>query len=617
MATRSEKQKKDTLNRFYNDFYIKELCFRHQEGHEIKAAVSEMVERIVNQIGYFDQRVQVNEILLVGSAAEETKIILPNEFDFQLVLQRFSQPGSIRLVKDCSNDDRHVHVVVEDNDLLTQHRDLLKDKHLICGHQGSLFTNSIYGLRDICLNAVKKAVRLVYFNENNNLIYNNKPIENALGTLTLYHYSCDENGPAFNLKCKWRRKCDHEDMDISIDLCFVMCICKPLSEMIRSEDLECQTYYKFAQKCGSVMVMPCKKSDSCHGGECFRIIFTEAELLLCKKLSDHHKKCYKILKYLLNGIPNMSKPYGIVSKWLDIVLNEMSRKVSIRANKIISCLSMNGENPTPFHSYALKLIVINHHYKMQCEERHCVVNCIDRMLNDILDILNPGICSWSIGKLPKLFSENELEISQPNQFLDERIILLKKQLEVISHAVYSSETFKLESVNCIWTQRAEIIMLLMLLFLFTVGCTWTEVALLRDFCVHTYLIELLLFVVESNAFDILPTGKFFQTIRRWWFRTRNHCWQLRTFVINIFVLSIVYYYYDSTPTFTDVLVMSFLFICVRALLLWEVRRRLYDITAPISFQRPDCTYIVTFFGLLLCLLLCLEVLPEWIWWLPK
>ena len=128
MATRSEKQKKDTLNRFYNEFYIKELCFRHQEGHEIKAAVSEMVERIVNQIGYFDQRVQVNEILLVGSAAEETKIILPNEFDFQLVLQRFSQPGSIRLVKDCSNDDRHVHVVVEDNDLLTQHRDLLKDK---------------------------------------------------------------------------------------------------------------------------------------------------------------------------------------------------------------------------------------------------------------------------------------------------------------------------------------------------------------------------------------------------------------------------------------------------------------------------------------------------------
>ena len=614
MATRSKKMKKDTLNRFYNEFYIKELCFRHQEGHEIKKAVSEMVERIVNQIGYFDQRLRINETLLVGSAAEETQIILPNEFDFLLVLQRFSQPGSIRLVKDCSNDDRHVHVVVEDNDLLTQHWDLLKDKHLICGHQGTFCTGSIYGLRDICLDAVEKAVRLVYFNENNNLIYNNKPIENTLGTLTLYHYSCDENGPAFNLKCKWRRKCDNEDIDISIDLCFVMRFCKPLSEMIHSEDLECRTYYEFAQKCGSVMVMPLKESDSCHGGECFKIIFTEAELLLCTELSDHHKKCYKIMKYLLNGVPIMSKPYGIVSKWLDIVLNGISRKVSIRGNKIISFLSMNGEKSTSFHSYALKLIVINHHYKMQCEERHCVVSCIDRMLNDILDILNPGICSWSIGKLPKLFSENELEISPPDQFLDERIMLLKKQLEGISNTVYSSETLCLESVNCIWTQRAEIIMLLMLLFLFTVGCTWAEVALFRDFCVHTHLIELLLFVVETNAVDILPIGKYFQTIRRWWFRTRSHCWQLRTFVINIFVLSIVYYYYDFTPTFTDVLVMSFLLICVRALLLWEVRRRLYDINAPISFQRPDCTNMLTFFGLLVFLLLYLEgLLPKYSW----
>ena len=149
MAAKSEREKKETLNRFYDEFYFKELCFRHQEGYEIKEAVSEMVERIAYQIGYFDERVKIKETILVGSAAEGTRIILPNEFDFLLVLERFSQPDTMRLVHDCPNDERHVHIIVEDNDLLAQHRDLLTEKRLVYGHEGSMFTKPIHGLRDV------------------------------------------------------------------------------------------------------------------------------------------------------------------------------------------------------------------------------------------------------------------------------------------------------------------------------------------------------------------------------------------------------------------------------------------------------------------------------------
>ena len=608
MAAKLEKEKKETLNRFYDEFYFKELCFRHQEGHEIKEAVSEMVERIAYQIGYFDERVKIKETILVGSAAEGTRIILPNEFDFLLVLERFSQPDTMRLVHDCPNDERHVHIIVEDNDLLAQHRDLLNEKRLVYGHEGSMFIKPIHGLRDVCLNAVKKTVRLVYFNENLNIINNNKPIEKTLGTLTLYYYSCDQNGPALNLKCRWRRICDNTDIDISIDLCFVMRFHKPLHEMIRPEDLECKTYYEFAKKCESVLVMPRKERDSCYGGDCFRIIFTEAELLLCQELSDHHKKCYKILKYLINGIPNMAKPHGIVSNCLDIVLNGISRKVSIRANKIVSCLSSYCENSTAFHSYALKLIVYHHHYTVQCKEKNCVASCIDQILHDILDILNPGILSWSIGKLPKLYTENEVEISPRDQFLDERVMILKKQLERVSNEIYNYGTIKIESVNCIWTKRAESIMLLVFFFFFIVEDKWLEVALFRDMFGHTCVIELLIYIIETILFRIPPIGSPLQTIRKWWFRTKNHCRQLRTFVISIFLLYVEYYYHDHVVTFTYALGMSCLLICVRILLLYDVQKRSYDIATPLSVLDGTFMVFIYFVTLLPALLMYLSKL---------
>ena len=618
MATKLGKEQKEILNRFYNEFYIKELCFRHQEGHEIKEAVSEMVKRIADQIGYFDERVKINDTLLVGSAAEETRIILPNEFDFLLVLERFSRPGTIRLVHDCPNDVSHVHVIVEDNDLLAQDINLLNEERLVYGHRGSMFTNSIYGLRDVCLNAVKKTVRPVYFNENYKLINNNKPIEKTIGSLTLYHYSCDESGPAFNLKCKWRRKCDEEDIDISIDLCFVMRFYKPLHEMIHPEDLECQRYYEVAQKCGSVLVMPCKRRDSCYEGECFRINFTEAELFLCKELSDHHKKCYKILKYLINGIPNMAKPYGFVSKYLDIVLNGNRRKLSIRANKFVSCLSMDCRNSTAFHSYALKLIVSHHHFTMQCKEKNCVASCIDQMLLDILNILNPGIFSWSIDKLPKLFTEIELEVSPSDQFLDERVMILMNQLESVSNSVYNYETFRIESVNCIRTQRIELTMLFVFFLVFIVERKYYEVKLLGEICVNTCLMEILIFVVETLIYSVSPIGNPFQPLIRWWFRTQNHWWQFRTFIISICALYVNYENEEKMfyPSFTDTLCMSCLFMCVRILVLLDVQMRYYDIATPISFQKPGVAFI-TFLGLILYLLWYLRKLSEWTWFLPN
>ena len=437
MKANSDVEGKITLNRFYNEFFIKELCFNHQEAHEIQEAVSEMVEHLVESIGHIDSRVRINEVIPVGSAAEGTRIILPNEFDFLLVLDAFSRPGAIRIARDCSNDEGHVHIIVQENDLLTQFEKIIKNNQLVFGQEGSLFVTQKYGLKDIFQTAAKKATSLVYFNEHKNLVFHNQKVGKMMGTLTLDHYTLGENGPAFNFSCTWHRRSDNKDMEISIDVCPVIRSNEPLYAVMKPEDTGCQKYYEYAEKCGSVMLMPCKKSNSCAEGQCFRLNFTEAELLLVKEMSFHHIKCYKILKYLINGIPSTPNPSTVFHKCLQIALNGVRRQVSLRANKMYSGLSFRHEPTTAFHSYALKLIVLNHHYKKLCTEEQCLASCIENMLHDILNILNPGRFTLFIGTLPKLFPEDvEIQLSSKDHSLENRIMILLETLNINSMDKY-------------------------------------------------------------------------------------------------------------------------------------------------------------------------------------
>ena len=450
MKANSDAERKITLNRFYNEFFIKELCFNHQEAHEIQEAVSEMVEHLVESIGHIDSRVRINEVIPVGSAAEGTRIILPNEFDFLLVLDAFSRPGAIRIARDCSNDEGHVHIIVQENDLLTQFEKIIENNQLVYGQEESFFVTQKYGLKNIFQTAAKKATSLVHFNENYNFVFHNKKVGKTMGTLTLDHYTLGENGPAFNFSCTWHRRGDNKDMEISVDLCPVIRSNEPLYAVMKPEDTGCQKFYEYAEKCGSVMLMPCKKRNSCEEGQCFRFIFTEAELLLVKEMSFHHIKCYKILKYLMNGIPSIPKP-SVFHKFLQIALNGIRKQVSLRANKTYSALSLRRAPSTAFHSYALKLIVLHHHYKNLCTEEQCLASCIENMLHNILNILNPGRFTLFIGTLPKLFPEDvEIQLSSKDHSLENRIMTLLETLNI-----NSMDKYKYGSLNEVVTTMKQ------------------------------------------------------------------------------------------------------------------------------------------------------------------
>ena len=101
----------------------------------------------------------------------------------------------------------------------------------------------------------------------------------------------ETHSPAFPVMFEWRGIISLLPLKISIDLCPAL---KVDWEMFRYslQSIDCDVSVDFKcriQNIGSVLLMP--KSEN-H----FKITFTEAELLLTADLSEHHRKCYKLLK---------------------------------------------------------------------------------------------------------------------------------------------------------------------------------------------------------------------------------------------------------------------------------------------------------------------------------
>ena len=98
-----------------------------------------------------------------------------------------------------------------------------------------------------------------------------------------------------------------------------------------------------------------------HIGHQFKVTFTETQLLCTTHLSSHHRKCYKLLKYLVNG-----EPFPRETPTAKIIKPFMGSK-------------------TVFHSYRLKTEVWDHQFKQECTEDEDLSSCIYRVIQSIED----------------------------------------------------------------------------------------------------------------------------------------------------------------------------------------------------------------------------------------
>lgn len=109
-------------------------------------------------------------------------------------------------------------------------------------------------------------------------------------------------------------------------------------------------YYQHAQDCQFVMLLPCNTNHSCKLGLCFKTEFTQIERLLTVSLSQHHKRCYYILRYLL------------YIHFGDLTAHRLC------------CI--------------LKVLVLDHQYKHICTEKGLYTKCVITVLEDMEKILS-------------------------------------------------------------------------------------------------------------------------------------------------------------------------------------------------------------------------------------
>ena len=215
---------------------------------------------------------------------------------------------------------------------------------------------------------------------------------------------------------EWQRQ-NGKIIEISVDLCPVIKIAGDFPELLKVDNVVCEIYYEYARKIGTAMLLPSKKGYSCQSGLCFSLIFTETELALMEDLSAHHRKCYMLLKYLLNAKQRPS--LGKVLDWFERV----------------------DKPETAFFSYILKILVLEHHYILKCTETKCIASCLERMLHKISNIaylaktvlpsLPPRHClSNPFFKKQNVWSSHGLKMADRDLMMELSVLLT--ELEIIS-----------------------------------------------------------------------------------------------------------------------------------------------------------------------------------------
>ena len=197
------------------------------------------------------------------------------------------------------------------------------------------------------------------------------------GKLKLKRRKPKKHGPAYTISLLWERTTTekHTTMEISVDLCSALKIdfenyslllhqihlhrlphivpssnlnhARSTDSVLPLSDSVTSNYVDYVEDIKSVLLMP-------RDGMRFKVAFTESELLLTSNLSDHHRKCYRLLKYIVNGEP-----------------------FPLKGSKIRRFFK---DTHTFFHSYIIKLVVWEHHYFKKCGQEINLGICITEML---------------------------------------------------------------------------------------------------------------------------------------------------------------------------------------------------------------------------------------------
>ena len=277
------------------------------------------------------------------------------------------------------------------------------------------------------------------------------------GQLRIKPSKPERNGPAFTIKLLWNRGMieTQPTMEISVDLVPALKLSLETykSLLVDTAGFEADQF-EHVRDVGSVLLIPCN-----HWS--FHVNFTNAELLRTRGLSEHHMKCYKILKFIVNGEP--------------FPLDGNRKKLP----------KYFQNTHTMFHSYTLKCVVWEHHYLQQCTEDADLSICISKMLTRIRCILAEGLMHpfyrnryiqaprWYQNPIDGIFHINQCKERLGNM----QSVLDKMDTTPIEE--YSYEAFRRSmSHHQLWRYKAKAALQIIIMALVIYGSAWCSQYLL-------------------------------------------------------------------------------------------------------------------------------------------
>ena len=261
-------------------------------------------------------------------------------------MEAFSKPGTVSLtlpeeyLKEVSLE--FVHVKLEHIELGSLFHEIIHNHDEILASR-SFPLKMMQGLKDLFNAAMAMAVKLCL----------NESVEKNTGRLTCKSSKPEQHGPACTVMLEWYRKYSAQPLKMSVDLCQALKIPWEVYEtFLQSNDCDVSHDFKTRiQNVGSILLMP-------NTAKCaFKVTFTEAELLLTADLSEHHIKCYKLLKYITQIEIQPFQSYRRKLKYF-------------------------FQNKSFFPSYALKIMIWNHQFTKHCFEDKDICSCVIEMLSN-------------------------------------------------------------------------------------------------------------------------------------------------------------------------------------------------------------------------------------------
>ncbi|XP_061176292.1 uncharacterized protein LOC133185212 [Saccostrea echinata] len=290
-----------SLDRVIRLIHNEQCNFRVSD--DIVKDIEDMVVHLVKDLlpklikSYPGCHYSVAEVVDAGSYFEQTKIELPNEFDFMLVVEQLSNEDSISLTKGCREGYAHVGVVNQELWDSAEPDDGPERRFEIAMLQFNMFVRET--LKLLLSEPIKG--RLGEFTMKN-ITVRGKPYKafSHVQTLTLMwtKYSPVDNHSNTKVEILYERQ-TQEEVEICVDL---MSCCHSSLSAFNNLLPKMSLKNELLKKNGCHIVLKSCESAQCveNQAECRLISYTKTEQECMKRLHVNWKMVYKVLKWLFH-----------------------------------------------------------------------------------------------------------------------------------------------------------------------------------------------------------------------------------------------------------------------------------------------------------------------------